>query len=210
MTDSNRLRIGLVRETTLGTTPASPKMRTGRVTGEGLRYTPTFTQSDEIRSDRMSADPTKVNETNGGPINFELFYPASRSFSSELLASAMFNDWTMTPEWDNAETAASVGAITSTSIAVVNQSGSGGFSGASVKANHLVRLSGMGVAGNNGQFRITAATATSLTSTGLQAEPTPPATARVKVVGVEGGTTDIGALVDGLSSTALNFTTLGL
>ena len=147
MTDSNRLRIGLVRETSLGVTPASPKMRTGRITGEGLRYTPQFTQSDEIRSDRMSADPTKVNESNGGPVNFELFYPQSVSFTSELIASAMFNDWVRTPEWDNTEASGSIGALTTTTIAVTNPAGGLGFVGTDVKVGHIVRLSGFTNAG---------------------------------------------------------------
>src|SRR4051812_34127185 len=94
------------------------------MTGESLRFAPQFVQSEEIRSDRMNADPVKVSETNGGGINFELFYPASRSATSELIASSMLSDWTLAPEWDNTETASSIGAIAATSIAVVDQSAS--------------------------------------------------------------------------------------
>lgn len=206
--DANRVRISLVREQTVGVTPATPKMRTGRITGESLAYAPSYTSSDEIRSDRSTADPVLTNITNSGAINFELFYPASKSFQSELLASAFMNDWDLNPEWDNSESAAAIGAITTTSIAVADLSAAGGFAGTAVKTGHLMRLTG--TAANNTCYKVTASTATSLTVAGATAEATPPATARAKVVGVEGAAADITATATGLASTTLDFTTFGL
>lgn len=212
MTDSNRLRISLAREAVLGVaTPPIARMRKGRITGESLRFTPTFVTSDEIRADRMNADPVKVSETNGGTVNFELYYPASRSFMSELFASTMLSDWVLGPEWDNTEIASSIGAVAATTIAVVNQSGlTNGFAGTAVKAGHIIKMSGFAGATNNSLARISASTATQLTTSGLTVEATPPATARIKVVGFEGTAADITATTTGLASTALNFTTLGL
>ena len=131
MTDSNRLRISAIREATLGVTPATPRMRVGRITGESLAYAPSFTDSAEIRSDRMSSDPIPTGQSNAGGISTELFFPRGRSFNAELFASAFVRDWMRQPEWDNGEVPASIGAITATTIAVVDQSGTGGFSGAS-------------------------------------------------------------------------------
>ena len=37
MTDANRVRVALVKETTLGSLPSTPRMRTTRDTGEGLK-----------------------------------------------------------------------------------------------------------------------------------------------------------------------------
>lgn len=215
MTDSNRCRVSVVREITLGTTPTTPTMRIARITGEGLRYAPQFVNSDEIRADRMSADPTKVNETNAGPINFELFYPQPRSALSEMLVSAMLNDWVNTPEWDNDQTADSViTGVTATTgtFAIVDQSGSGGFAGTSVKAGHLIRSTGFANANNNTVRKVTSATATTIVvgASILTDEAAPPAGARIKVVGFEGASGDITATASGLASTTLDFTTLGL
>lgn len=42
MTSSNLVRVTAVREVTPGTTPASPRMRTVRITGESLNYAQQF------------------------------------------------------------------------------------------------------------------------------------------------------------------------
>lgn len=45
MTDSNRLELLRVRETTLGTTPSSPDMTKIRVTSESFKYAKDFIES---------------------------------------------------------------------------------------------------------------------------------------------------------------------
>jgi len=207
MTDSNRVRLCSVREDTFGVTPDTPRMRTARMTGEGLQYQPQFVTSNELRSDRMNADPTKINETNQGPVNQELSYPVDRSPLSDWLASLMFNDWVNTPSRDNDGTADSVitgVAATGGIITVTN--------GPAFVAGHLIRNSGFGVAGNNGLFKLTTGSATvpAVGDTILTDEAAPPANARVKVVGLEGAAGDIETLADGLKSTALDFTLFGL
>lgn len=67
-------------------------------------------------------------------------------------------------------------------------------------------------AANNG-LKVTAgsSTATEVKTTGLVAEPTPPAKATLDVCGVQGATADIAVNASGnLTSTILDFTTLGL
>jgi hypothetical protein len=210
MTDSNRLRISAIREATLGVTPATPRMRVGRITGESLAYAPSFTDSAEIRSDRMSSDPIPTGQSNAGGISTELFFPRGRSFNAELFASAFVRDWMRQPEWDNGEVPASIGAITATTIAVVDQSGTGGFSGAAIRAGALIRMSGMAQPANNAVFRVAAnATATSITIAGGAAE-TAPATGRLKQVGFEGASGAISATVSGLAGAGIDFTTFGL
>ncbi|MDO1582430.1 phage tail tube protein [Rhizobium oryzicola] len=207
MTDSNRLRLTSVRETTLGVTPNSPRMRTARITGESLSYKPDFVNSEELRSDRMNADPIKTNETIGGGINFEFSFPVPDSPFSDMIASLFFNDWVNAPFRDNDGTAGSkVTSIAATGgvIAVA--------AGAAFAAGHLVRLTGFGVAGNNGVFKLTTGSST-VPAVGngiLTDEASPPAVARVKVVGFEGASGDIQAVSDGLMATTLDFTTFGL
>ncbi len=207
MTDSNRLQLAAVAETTLGTTPTTPRMRLMRLTGESLSYKPAFVSSQEIRSDRMKPDPIKVGEDNGGGINFEMHYPVPLSPLAEALASAFMAAWTQTPERDNDGTADSVitDIATTNTVATVT-------TGAGFVVGHLVKFSGFTVANNNGVFRCTTASATvpRFVGSGITDEAAPAAAARMKVVGFAGASADITATSTGLGSTLLDFTTLGL
>lgn len=208
MTDSNRLRLTTVVETSLGVTPNTPRMRILRNTGEALQYTPQFVQSAELRPDRMNSDPIKVNEQNQGTINFELSYPVASSPLSAFFQSALFGAWLNTPTFDNDGTADSVitdaGTVANT-YAVVS-------GGAAVKAGHLVRATGFANAANNQIFKAASSSATTIVGTALTltAEAVPAAAAKLKVVGFQGASADITATATGLGSTALDFTTLGL
>jgi hypothetical protein len=108
VTSSNRTQLALVRESTAGTTPNTPRMRTMRITGESLSFAPNYVDSDELRADRMLGDPIKNMQASSGGINFELSYPVDNSPLSEVIRSAMFNPWTNTPTFDNDGTADSV------------------------------------------------------------------------------------------------------
>jgi len=205
--DANRLLLTSVREVTLGTTPNTPRMRTARLKGETLRFAPVFVKSEEIRADRMNADPIEVNVQNDGPVNGELSYPVAHSPFADWLESLFCNNWVDTPSRDNDGTADSVitdiGTTTDTLVCTT---------GAAFVAGHLVRNSGFALSANNGTFKVTTGGTTSLvsTSSGWSAEVAPPATARVKVVGFQGASGDITATASGLGSTVLDFTTLGL
>jgi len=208
MTDSNRLRLTTIREQTFGVTPSpTPRMRTARITGESLSYSPQFVNSEELRDDRMSSDPIKVNEQNQGGINFELSYPVDNSPFSDFLQSLMYNAWQNTPQRDNDGTADSVitGVADTTDVVTVT-------TGDAFVAGHLVRQTGFSNAANNGVFKVTTGSATvpAMLGANFVAESAPPAAARMKVVGFEGASGDITALADGLGSTSLDFTTLGL
>lgn len=207
MTDSNRLRLTTVREMTLGVTPATPRMRKARITGESLSFTPTFVNSDELRDDRMNADPIKTNETNDGAVNWELSYPVPDSPFSDMLQSMMFNTWNDMPVRDNDGTADSVISGVAATGGVITVS-----TGAAFAVGHLVKLSGFGQAGNNGLFKISTGSATvpAVGNAILSDEAAPPANARMKVVGFQGAAGDLAAVADGLTSTTLDFTTLGL
>jgi hypothetical protein len=205
--DSNRLRLSNIREVTLGTTPGSPRMRTAQITGESLAFQPQSTNSDVIRDDRMDSDPILVGRSNQGGINFELIYPMPRTALSDWFESAFFNTWAQTPERDNDGTADS---------AITNVAATGGVitvtTGPAFVVGHLIRNTGYGIAGNNGLFAITTGSATvpAVGNSLLTDEAAPPGTARTKVVGCQGTSGDITATPTGLSSTTLNWTTLGL
>ncbi len=207
MTDSNRVRVALVKEATLGTTPATPRMRTLRDTGEGLNWTPGFYTSKERRADRMRAQPSKITEVNDGDLGGELSYPVALGALSAMLESAMLSSWISTPERDNDGTADSVITDIQTVANTITFT-----TGAAFVIGHLVLTSGFALAANNGVFKVTTGGATSLATTaaGWSAEAAPPAAARVKVVGIEGVAGDIVATSTGLTSTTMNFVTMGI
>ena len=200
--------MALVREVTPGTTPGSPRMRTMRITGESLSFSPEYVDSDEIRADRMLGDPIKNMQASSGGINFEVSYPLDDTPLAECIRSAMFNPWINRPLFFNDGVADSV--ITDAGTVANTYSVTSG--GASVVVGMLVRASGFTQTANNQIFRAASSTGTTIVGTGLSlvAEAIPAATARLKVVGFQGASGDITATASGLGSTALNFTTLGL
>lgn len=203
---SNRVRVSLVRETAIGTLPASARMRLARYTGESMQASPEFFVPEEIRADRMQTDPTRVGLNNRGGLNFEFSYPNDQAWLSEILRSVFFANWTNTPNWDNSLVANSITGIATTTVTVADQSGSGGFAGTAITAASLIRFSGFGVPGNNGVFPSTGTmTATTFQATGLSSEASPPATARIKVVGIQATSGDVVATSNGLTTTTMSF-----
>ncbi|RWF66843.1 phage tail tube protein [Mesorhizobium sp.] len=207
MTDANRLRLTHVREVTLGTTPNTPRMRTARLTGENIRFAPNYVTSQELRSDRMNSDPIEVNITNQGAINGELSWPVDDSPFSDWLESLFYSAWDNMPFRDNDGTADSViTAVATTNTEVTHTTGD------AFVAGQLVRFTGFGVSNNNGVFKCTTggATTSRYVGSGITDEAAPAAAARMKVVGFQGAAGDIGAGASSLTSSSLDFTTLGL
>jgi hypothetical protein len=204
MASSNRVQVALVRESVAGTTPTTPRMRKARMTGESLSFAPEFTDSDEIRDDRMKGDPILQMVASGGGINVEVSYPDDGSPFSEIIQSAFMNAWANTPtRFNDGAAASAITAVTgATGVVAV------GATGGAFVANHLVRATGFGVAANNGIFKCTTSSATvpAFLGQSMADEPAPAAAARLKVVGIVGATGDITATAGGLACTALNFT----
>ncbi len=207
MSDANRLRLSHVREVTLGITPNTPRMRTARLKGETLRFVPAFVNSEEIRDDRQNSDPIKVNELNDGPINGELSWPPHGSPFSDWLESLFANIWVNTPFRDNDGVADSViTAMTGTTDVVTCTTG------AAFVASQIAKFTGFTAGANNGVFKCTTGSATVpvFLGAGFVTEAAPAAAARIKVVGFQGASADLVAVADGITSTLLDFTTLGL
>ncbi len=205
---TNRVKISKVRESTFGVTPTSPVFKTLRTTSSGLAINPKTVTSDEIDSNREVKDLILVGYEAGGDVAGELSFGAA----DDDLEEALQGTWASKPFRDNAGVADSViTAVTaSTDTYTVN-------TGAAFVAGHLVYASGFDNAANNGLF--VAQTGTSATSVaapaspGLVDEAVPPGAAVLRVVGFQGATADLAATTvsgNGLTSTALNFTTLGL
>jgi hypothetical protein len=132
------------------------------------------------------------------------------------------NNWVRTPEvlngpsWKYGASATRITAVGATSITLAATSV---LSGGAINSPGTVFLAGNIIRGtgfNNGNdtlYVATASAATSITIAGGTVDAAPAVGARIKVVGHQGGTGDIAAVTAGgnaITSTTLNFTTLGL
>lgn len=218
MSDANRTAVRIVRETTPGTTPASPRFRELRITGSDLNTEVQTVISNELRDDGNVVDTTRVGLLGQGTVPFELSFGGP--FFDEVLPGVLRSDWISAPVRDNDGTA-------DTTISDVNATGGvvTVLTGASTPdsrtkygsfaVGHLVRFSGF--TSNNGLFRCTTASQTvpAFAGAGLVTEAAPPAAARMKVVGFSGAAVTEIAVAIGpnrivRSSGSLDFTTLGL
>ena len=93
MADSSQTQLYFVEETTWGTTPAAA-LKELRFTGESLGFNIETVTSNEIRADRQVSDLIQTNASASGAVNFELSYGAY----DELIAAALFGDWTATAD----------------------------------------------------------------------------------------------------------------
>ena len=90
MSDTNRVGLRIVKETTAGTTPSTPQLDVLPFTGSSdLGFTPETTTSNIIRSDRQVSDLVLVNGTVGGGFDTELI--AGNALDS-LLEGVLFAD----------------------------------------------------------------------------------------------------------------------
>lgn len=206
MSNTNRVALGLVPEVTFGTTPATPAFESLRVTSPNLTYTPRTITSNEIRADRQITDLILVGAENAGTIGFEVSFGALDTVIEALL----FGTWTNKPSKVNLTADSAItdaGTVANTYAVDAN--------GTNFKLGHLTQASGFTNAANNQVFRVASSTGTTVVGTalGLTAETAPPAGATLRVVGFEGASGDITAVTaggNGLGSTALDFTTLGI
>lgn len=204
MSDTNRVAVRFVTESVFGVTPVTPAFRDLRYTGAPtLAFVPETITSEEIRADRQVTDLILVGGETTGEINAELL---ARN-KDELYESLFYSTWVARYSKQNTDQATpQITAVDADSYTVTT--------GAVLVLNDIVRAEGFVQSANNG-FKIinTGTTATDLLilGAGLAVE-TPGSTARVHLVGKRGAVADLVAAITParLTSTALNFTTLGL
>lgn len=157
MADGSRHSLRYVPEATYGVVPANPAFRPVRHVGTTLGMTKEALQSNELRQDRQIADFRLGARQAAGDISIEL------SFGSfdDLLEAALCGTWVAASSTGQAQLSASVGKLTRAA---------GSFLTDGIAVNDVVIASGFTTAGNNGRFRVTAATATDLTVTPLQGQ----------------------------------------
>lgn len=218
MSDANRTSVRFAKEPSFRTAPGTPLYKEVRFTGESVNYTPATDVSAEINATRQISDLILTGYEAGGDVGAEY----SIDNADVLMEGTFCNNWLRTPEvlngpsWKYGASATRITAVGATSITLAATSVLAGSAinstGTAFLVNNLIRLTGFNNA-NDTIFLVTASAATSLTIAGGTVDAAPAATARVKVIGHQGASGDIAAVTAGgnaITSTALNFTTLGL
>lgn len=222
MSNANRTAIRVSKETSFKTPFPNPLFQPIRITSASLAYTPETVTSNELDATRQIVDQPLVGFSSGGDVPAELSIG-----NTDILMDGLFmNPWIRSPEvlngasWKYGSGSAAANRFTAMTATALTFTANSVLAGSSVNspatafvAGHLIYVSGLGASNPDHILRVSASTATGLTVAGATAVASPPVTARVKTVGFEGVAADISAVTVGgnaLTSTALNFTTLGL
>lgn len=157
MADGSRHSMAMVQESNYGVTPANPVLIPIRHTQTSLGLSKESIQSEELRADRQITDFRHGARQVGGEIQIELSY---RSFD-KILEAVLGGTWTPTKTTGSTSLSAAAGSFARAAGSFVTD----GF-----ENNDVIYASGFTNNGNNGRFRITNATPTSLTVTPLDGQ----------------------------------------
>lgn len=202
---TNRTAIAKVREVTLGTTPASPAFKARRQTSSSLAFNPQTVESNEIRSDRQVTDLVLTGIQAGGDVGGELAFNVCDDDLEEALQGTWANKPTITVLTSDTEI-----SDLSTTTATVSAGGAAFVTGM------LTQTSGFTTAANNKTERVSSSTATTIvypSSTFTAEGAAIPVGATIRAIGFQGASGDLVLTTsggNGMTSTLLDFTTLGL
>lgn len=200
MSDSNRVRVAIVREVTPGTPPTNPKLKRLRITNApSLAVTPETIESDEIDPSYQVTDTINVGQSATGDIGMEFSYDAQH----ELAESFMRNHWQMAGVLEKDQlTAIADGKVTVTA-----------GNAAKFIPKTLVYISGSNLPANNGVKVVGAITGNDVSIAGLVEETPIPDNFKVSVsgfIGDAGGLSVVGDKLVAGAGKAVDFTQLGL
>lgn len=201
---TNRVALGKVRESTFGVIPNNPAFKAIRQTQSGLNANPKTVITSEIRSDRQVTDLILVGEEAGGSIGGELAFGSA----DDDLEEALQGTWSNSPSITVVTTDTEISDVSTTTITVAS-------GGAAFVAGMLTLTQNLPTAANNKLARVNSSTGTTIVypAATFSADAVIPVGASVRQVGFQGASGDIAAVTaggNGLTSVALDFTTLGL
>jgi hypothetical protein len=204
---TNRVKLSRAREATFGVIPTNPVFNTKRETSSGLSSAPQTVVSSEIRSDRQVTDLIFLGYQAGGAVAGELSF---KSYDDEF-EEALQGTWSNSPLITVATSDTEISDVTATTLTVVTPLGT------PFVAGMLAYTSGFTTAANNNILsRVASSTGTTIVFPALSFTiegAAIPVGASVRTVGFQGAAGDLVAVTAGgnaITSTALNFTTLGL
>lgn len=149
MSDSSRVQLAAIEESTWGTTPASA-LQAIRYNSENLGLRKETQRSEEVRSDRQTTDIVEVGKNTDGGFDFE----ASAGAHDMFFEGLMNNSFSSSSSFSGSVTAQNSD----------NSFNSSGFP--SLVAGQFVLVTGMTNAANNGWFEVVSATSSKITVTG--------------------------------------------
>lgn len=152
MSDTSRVQLAYVPETSFGVQVTGSNLQILRITGESLKQDVASSQSKEIRSDRQVASIRRSRITASGGINFELSYGTY----DEMLAAALMDD-----AWSMPETICSAATV---SAEANGNKFTGTFTAPDVGS--WIKVSGFTNAANNGYFKVVAGSTSEITVSG--------------------------------------------
>jgi len=202
---TNRVALAKVRETDFGVTPDNPAFKAIRQTSSTLNSNPQTVVSGEIRADRQVRDLILVGYQAGGDVGGEVAFEAI----DDDIEEALQGTWTSKPVITVVTADTEISDVSATTLTV-------SAGGTAFKAGMLVRTTGFTTSANTTVARVSSSTSTTIVfpSSTFTAETDPvPVGARARVVGFAGASGDLVAVTSGgnaLTSTTLDFTTLGL
>lgn len=161
MSDANRVAMKYVQESTFGTTPSTPTMKTLRFTSESIKQATQSTRSREIRDDRQIPDVIRTGISVEGDVNFELSPGGSGTSGPHddfVLAALQASAWA-------ADVVSTGSYAVGTSTTITRASGS--FVTDGLVAGTWAKSSGFVNSANNTIFRIVTVAALTLTISGV-------------------------------------------
>jgi hypothetical protein len=154
MSDTNRARMSYAVEVTPGTDPGTAAVDF-RYTGENIRNVTNTLTSEEIRSDRLTADIVRADLRAEGPVNIELSpLGTGDGFPDDLFRGAL---------GDSTWAAAITLTASDISAAAADNSINSAAAAFTVTAGRWIKISGFATAGNNQYAKVLTATTSKLT-----------------------------------------------
>lgn len=202
---TNRTAIAKVRETTLGVTPATPAFKARRQTSSSLAFNPQTVESNEIRSDRQVTDLVLTGIQPGGDVAGEIAF----NVCDDDLEEALQGTWANKPVIVVVTSDTEISDLSTTTATV-------SAGGAAFVAGLITLLAGFTTAANNKVARVSSSTALTIvypSSTFTAEGAAIPVGATIRAIGFQGASGDLALVTsggNGLTSSALDFTTLGL
>ncbi|MCK1402025.1 hypothetical protein IVB45_17520 [Bradyrhizobium sp. 4] len=187
-----------------GVKPTNPAWQEFQNGTFGLKASPTRGRSNDRRGDGQAAGTFLTDLSNAGSVGTELKF----KHLDDLFEAMMKSQWLTQAVIQVLTIDTEISDVSTTAVTV-------SAGGASFKTGHLTRTLGFTTAGNNKVARVASSTATAITypAATFVAESNPiPVGASVRVIGFQGASGDLVATVtggNGLTSTLLDFTTLG-
>jgi hypothetical protein len=203
---TNRVKLSKTRETTFGVTPTNPVFNTIRETSSGLNANPKTVISSEIRPDRQIVDLILTGEDAGGAVGGELAF----NVADDDLEEALQGTWSNDPAVINTGSGTPISALSATTATVTTPLGS------AFVAGMLVLTGGFTAPANNALLATVAsssATTVVFPASTFTVDAAPASGAFLRVVGFSGASGDLVAVAsgaNGITSTILDFTTLGI